>query len=181
MKLTEKTLDSKKKFECSFMELYEDTVLLPNNKETSRTYIKHNGGAAVLPITKDEKIILVNQYRYPIRSLSIEVPAGKKDAANELGIDCVKRELEEETGYQSSNIKFVTNIHSCVGYSNEVIELFIAKDCDIVENPKMCDDEEFIELLILSKEEVLDLLNSKRVTDAKTLILLQHYFLEGTK
>jgi ADP-ribose pyrophosphatase len=178
MKLTEKTINSIKKFECSFMELYEDKVLLPNDQESVRTYIKHNGGAAVLPITKDNNIVLVNQYRYPIKSLSIEVPAGKKDSPNELGIDCVKRELEEETGYKSSNIEFVSIIHSCVGYSNEIIELFIAKNCEIVDNPKQCDEEEFIELLIFSKDQVLELLLNNKITDAKTIILLQYYFLK---
>ena len=99
MKLFEKTISSKLVYSNSFLDLYEDEVLLQNNKKSKRIYAKHLGAAAVLPITKGGLIVLTKQYRYPIQSVSIEIPAGKKDFEGELGIDCVKRELEEETNY----------------------------------------------------------------------------------
>ncbi len=177
MKLKEERIKSKKIYECFFMELYEDDVLLPNQKKSKRIYIKHDGAAAVLPITKEGKIILINQYRYPIRSISLEIPAGKKDFINESGLECAVRELEEETGYMSENISKFTDLHSCVGYSSEMIEMFIAKDCYKLEQSKAGDDDEFIELLELSEIEVKELLKHGKITDAKTLVALQHYFL----
>ena len=77
--MKEKQLSHLKRFECFFMELYEDEVLLPNNETSTRIYIEHPGAAAVLPITKDNHVILIRQFRYPIRSITLEVPAGKKD------------------------------------------------------------------------------------------------------
>ncbi len=179
MKLFEKTLESALKYKCFFMKLYEDKILLPNNETSTRIYIEHDGAAAVLPITSEGKIILIKQYRYPIKKISIEVPAGKKDDINELGIDCITRELEEETGYRSNDITYIRDLHSCVGYSNEVIELFIARNCVVIENPKQGDDDEFIEVFHVSKEEAIELMKNNQITDGKTLILLQHFLLEN--
>ena len=178
MKLKETMVNSKKIYECFFMELYEDEVMLPNNKKSKRIYIKHDGAAAVLPITKEGKLLLIKQFRYPINSISIEIPAGKKDHKNESGLDCINRELEEETGFKSDRIVKFTDLHSCVGYSNELIEMYIAYDVYKVDHPKKGDDDEFIELLELTVSEVLELMNKGKITDAKTLVALQHYLLQ---
>lgn len=178
MKLEEKQLTHKLVYECFFMKLYEDKVLLPNNKTSKRIYVKHSSAAAVLPITKSGHVILVKQYRYPIRAESIEIPAGKKDALDELGLVCAKRELEEETGYVSNEFKKINDINSCVGYSNEVIELFIAKNCYKIDNPKAPDEDEFVEVIELTEREALNLIKDKKIKDAKTIIALQTYFME---
>ncbi len=157
------------------MKLYEDKVLLPNNKESSRIFIKHDGASAVLPITKEGKIVLIKQFRYPVNQVVIEIPAGKKDEPHEDGLLCAIRELEEETGYKSNNIKKFQDLFNCVGYSNEMIELFIAYDCEKLDHPKKGDDDEFIELLELSKEEAKILLKQGKITDGKTIIMLQHF------
>ena len=175
MKLKEKTISSKKVYECFFMKLYEDKVLLPDNKESNRIFIKHDGASAVLPITRDGKIILIKQYRYPVKQVMIEIPAGKKDEPSEDGLLCAVRELEEETGYRSNDIRKFQDLHNCVGYSNEMIELYIAYDCEKIDQPKSGDDDEFIELLLVTNEEAKALLKQGKITDAKTIITLQHY------
>ena len=180
MDLNEKQVSSKKLFECFFMTLYEDTVLLPNQKQSTRIYLKHDGASAVLPITKEGKLVLIKQFRYPIRKVVIEIPAGKKDDPNEDGLVCAKRELEEETGYVSSHFEKITDFHNCLGYSSEMIEIFIAKDCVKKENPEHGDEDEFIEIFEVTKEEAKQLLQDKVVTDAKTLVALQYYFLSDT-
>jgi len=162
-------------YHCHFMDLYEDEVLLPNGKESMRTYIEHPGAAAVLPITKDNKVLLIKQFRYPIRQVTIEIPAGKKDTIKETGLACVTRELEEETGYQAVRFEKFMDIHNCLGYSNEMIELFFAYDIYPVEHPLQSDDDEFIDIMICDKEEVLELLQTNQITDVKTIITLQEY------
>ena len=173
--MKEKTLDSKLVFQNDFMDLYVDDILLPNNKLATRTYIKHTGAAAVLPITKDGKLVLTKQYRYPVQKISIEIPAGKKDSKNESGLECVKREIEEETGYNSNHFVHIHNIHNCIAYSDEMIELFIAYDCVPVENRLLPDEDEFIEPLIVSLDEVEELIQANRITDLKTLYTISWY------
>lgn len=173
--MKEKQLTHEKQFSCFFMELFEDEVLLPNQKTSTRIYIEHPGAAAVLPLTSDNKVLLIKQYRYPIRKVTIEVPAGKKDYLEETGLNCIKRELEEETGHQSQHIEPFLQIHSCLGYSNELIELFIAHDIYPVDHPLQADEDEFIEIALYAKEEVEELLKTNQITDGKTVILLQEY------
>lgn len=162
-------------YSCFFMDLYEDKVLLPNQKESTRIYIEHSGAAAVLPLTPDNKVLLIKQFRYPIRSITIEIPAGKKDEPTESGVACVTRELEEETGYQAQKFEKFLDIHNCLGYSDELIELFFAYDIYPVEHPIEADDDEFIELMICDRAQVQELLQNNIITDAKTIIMLQEY------
>ncbi|MCR3907063.1 MAG: NUDIX hydrolase [Tenericutes bacterium] len=175
--MIEKKKSSRKIYECSFLELYEDQVVLSNDKVTQRVYIKHPGGAAVLPIRTDGKIILTKQFRYPVGHMTIEIPAGKKDDQNEDGLTCAKRELEEETGYVSTDFKHIYTLHPCLGYSDEALEIFVALNCVKKENPITSDEDEFIETLYLDKKEVSTLLASQTITDGKTIIALQYYLL----
>ena len=178
MKLLEKKISSKLIYSTSFLELYEDEVLLPNNKTSKRIYAAHLGAAAVLPITKDNKIVLTRQFRYPIGAINIEIPAGKKDFKDEVGIDCVKRELEEETNYTSEDIQPLLDIHSCVGYSSELIELFVAYNCVYVKDIRSSDEDEFVEAVLYELDEVVEMIENGIITDAKTIIAVQSYLLK---
>lgn len=178
MDFFEERVSHKRKYHCSFLDLYEDEVRLPNGKITSRVYIEHLGAAAVLPVTKDKKIILTRQFRYPIGQISLEVPAGKKDVEGEESLLCAKRELEEETSYVSEKFVYVQRIYNCLGYSNEAIDLFLALDCTYKEEAMSADEDEFIETVVYSIEECRRLLKEGKLTDVKTALLIQHYLLE---
>lgn len=175
--MKEKTLSTKKVYTCNILDVDEDKVLLSNNKEALRVVINHNGGACVLPVTKDRQIILTKQYRYPVKDYSIEIPAGKKDDINEPGIECVKRELEEETNYQSKNIIPLYSSYNAIGYSNELIDMYLALDCYLVDNPLPSDEDEFIEVLILSVDDVQELIKNNTIKDMKTILAFNTYLL----
>jgi len=175
--MIEKTKTSKKIYEGNFITFYEDEVFLPNGKTSQRVVLKHPGAAAVLPITKDKKIILTKQYRYPIKQISLEIPAGKKDHPSEDGLTCAIRELEEETGYQSSNFKRLFSFHPAVGFCDEVLDIFIAYDCEKIELPAAADEDEFIEVKYIERNQINELLENGTITDGKTIIALQYYML----
>lgn len=175
--MKEHTKSSKKIYECSFMTLYEDQVILPNQRESQRVYIKHPGAAAILPITLDGKIILINQYRYPIGMESLEIPAGKKDDIHEDSLRCAHRELEEETGYVTNDMTFFQRMYPCVGYSDEYIDLFIAKNCVKKDHPKAMDEDEQIDPVFLTKTQVENMIKNHEIKDGKTLIMLHAYLL----
>ena len=155
-------MNSKEIFSCSFMTLYEDDVLLDNGNETKRVYLKHPGAAAILPITIDGKLILTRQIRYPIHEISLEIPAGKKDDVNEDSMSCAIRELEEETGYISSDITHVFTIYPSLGYSDEIIDIYLAKNCNQKENPRPQEEDENVIIELYSKEEAYQLLSQKK-------------------
>jgi ADP-ribose pyrophosphatase len=175
--MNEKTLKSKQIYTCHFMTLYEDEVELHDGKFTNRVFIDHPGAAAVLALTPDEKIILTKQFRYPIKDISIEIPAGKKDKKNENPLSCAKRELEEETGYASNYMEHFIQFFTCLGYSNEVIDIYIARDCQKVINPKSQDEDENVEVMIVTCEEAKQMLENHTIKDAKTIMAIQKYLL----
>jgi ADP-ribose pyrophosphatase len=175
--MIEKTKTSKKIYEGNFLSFYEDEVFLPNGNVSQRVVLKHPGGASILAITKDKKIILTKQYRYPIRSISLEIPAGKKDYVGEDGLTCAIRELEEETGHVSSQFKKIFSFHPAVGFCDEVLDIFIAYNCEKKELPASPDEDEFIEIEYIDRNQIEKLLTTGMITDGKTIIALQYYLL----
>ena len=163
--------------EGSFMSVHEDEVILPSQKLGTRLYVKHPGGAAVLAITKDNKVILVKQYRYATGTYLLEIPAGKHEHHDEPMVTA-KRELAEETGYASDDISLITRIYPTPGYSDEIIDIFIAKNAYPLSENVACDDDEYITVVDYDLADIKHLINTSKIHDAKTLIALQYYVLK---
>lgn len=160
------------------MSLYEDEVKLPSNRISERIYLKHPGGAAMLATTKDDKIVLIKQFRYPLNEIIYEIPAGKMDLGEASFMDCAIRELEEETAYRSDHISLLYELYPCVGYSDEKIQIFRAKQAYKVDYPLSRDLDENIDVYLLTKDEVKQLMTKNEIKDGKTLIAIQYWLNE---
>ena len=165
--LTEKKLSSKQVFKGSLLDIYADEVKLYNGQKKVREYTKHPGAAAVIPILPDGKIGLIRQFRYPTNQVHIEVPAGTIEHG-EVVEDTAKRELIEEIGYYPNKLTYLTKINPCLGYSNEVIWLYLGEDLEKVSQNKM--DDESLEFFPVSTEEAIDMVWQGKITDVKTVI-----------
>lgn len=144
-----------------------DEVLLPNGKTAVREYIEHPGAVAVLTFVDEKRIILVKQYRYPVREITYEIPAGKLDG-KEKPLVCVKRELAEETGYAARRIQKLGSYWPTPAFGDEVIHIYAARD--LRRGHKAPDEDEFIDTLILPFSRVLGMVRSGRIKDSKTII-----------
>jgi len=113
----EKQLTTTNVFEGVLLHVFQDTVLLPSGNHSIREYIQHPGAAVVIPHLGNQQILLIRQYRYPIRQIVLELPAGKIDPGESPEIT-IQRELAEETGYRANWLKPIAPIHTCVGYSD---------------------------------------------------------------
>lgn len=105
--LEEKTLAKKKLYDGKVIDLYLEDVELPNGKTSKREIVKHPGAVAVLAVTEEGKIILVNQFRKPLERTIVEIPAGKLEKGEEPEHTAL-RELEEETGYTAETLTKIT-------------------------------------------------------------------------
>lgn len=167
MKLDEKKIRSSRIYDGVLLKVWKDDVELPDGSRSVREYLKHPGAAVMIPVLPDGQIMLIRQYRYPIHAEVIELPAGKLDPG-ETRLQTAKRELEEEIGYTAGKFTELTEIHPCIGYSDERMWIYLAEDLTkSVVNP---DHDEFIDLMPLSLEEALKLVWSGRITDVKTII-----------
>ena len=165
-RLKEKKLSSKSVFKGSLLDIYVDEVQVHNGKRKVREYTKHPGAAAVIPILPNGKIGLIRHYRYPTNQIHIEVPAGKIDPGEEIEATA-KRELQEEIGYISKKLTFLTKINPCIGYSDESIWLYLGEDLEKVDHIKT---DESIEFYPVSINEAVELVWSGEVTDVKSII-----------
>lgn len=177
----EKTIATEKKYNGKIISLQVDDVTLPNGKTSKRELIKHPGAVAVIPITKDNKIVFVEQYRKPLEKSIIEIPAGKLELEEEPRATAI-RELEEETGYTSNNLSFVTSFYTSPGFADELMYIYITDELKALENPVEGDEDEFVEIVELTLAEAKQYVEEERIHDAKTnYAVLYLHALEGMK
>ena len=144
----------------------QSKVLLPNGCLSSREYLHHPGAVMILPILNNGNILFERQYRHPGRQVFLELPAGKLHAGEDKLL-CAQRELLEETGYQASQWQHIGQVCPAIGYSDEVIEIFLAKE--MTYSRQQLDEEEVIETIELSLPDAIDAVLKGKITDAKTI------------
>ena len=180
-KFEEKTIQSELKFKGRIITLQVDEVELPNGKTSNREIVKHPGAVAVIAVTKDKKIILVEQYRKALERSIIEIPAGKIEIGEAPEITAL-RELEEETGYTTDNLQYIQSFATSPGFADEIIHLYFADNIVKMEQPVGLDEDEFVELLHVSLTEMEEMVKKQQIYDAKTAfayIWLKDYFKEA--
>ncbi|MBS4217244.1 NUDIX hydrolase [Bacillus sp. FJAT-49711] len=166
-KFEEKTIQSNEIFNGKIISLQVDDVELPDGKMAKREIVKHPGAVAVIALTDQNKIVMVEQYRKPLERSLLEIPAGKLEYGEEPLVTA-ERELEEETGYAAGKMEHLTSFYTSPGFADELIHLYIAKDLKKIDNPKIGDEDEFVELYEITLEEALQFVLDKRIYDAKT-------------
>ena len=172
MNLHEKKLKSKTIYSGKIVTLEVDEVELPDGKKSYRECVRHSGGAAVL-LVKEEKILLVNQFRYLYGKPIYEIPAGKLNN-NEDPHLAAARELEEETGYKAELIHLL-DIYPTPGYTDEIIHIYLAKNYEITD--QKLDDGEFLNYCFVDIETVVKMIENGEIKDGKTIIAVYKYLL----
>ena len=147
-----------------------DTVTLPDGSQTVREWVNHPGGVAILPLFPNGDIMLIQQYRYVLRQSVIEVPAGKIEP-QENHQQTAKRELEEETGWNCHHLESLGYITPSVGYTNEHIHLFLARELTPITNPKK-GDEFFVQQIRMPIKTAVKQIMNNTIYDAKTIAII---------
>lgn len=164
---TEATVSSEVAYEGGFLKLRHDKVRLPDGAPAWREYVEHPGAVVMMAFLDDETLLLERQYRYPLQRHFVELPAGKMEAG-EPPLETAKRELVEECGYEASEWWHVTTLHPCVGYSNEVIEIYGARRLKHVGS--RLDPGEHLEVFPARIEDAVEWVRQGLVSDTKTII-----------
>lgn len=167
--LFEKTLESKEIYNGALLHAFRDTVQLPEGRESVREWIKHPGASAIVPIFENGDVMLLEQYRYPVREVCLEVPAGKIDAGEEHQ-QTAERELLEETGLIADNLDYIGPFYPGVGYSDEVIHIYRATG--LHESVSDTDEDEFVILKRMPFSEAIEKVASGEIKDGKTIVCL---------
>ena len=166
-KLFEKKISSKKIFGGKIIELYVDEVELQNNKVVTREKVSHPGAVGIVPLSKEGKIILVKQFRYPTGGVLLEIPAGKM-GKNENAADCARRELKEEIGAAGGKLMHLSTFYTSPGFCDEILYLYLATDFERKENN--LEEDEFLDVIELKMKDALTYVKNGKIKDAKTII-----------
>ena len=167
----EKTKQKNLKYKGKIIDLYVDDVISSTGNSCIREYVHHNGGAGILAV-KDDKILLIKQFRYPYQKDIYEIPAGKVEL-NEEPYNTALRELEEECGYKANSLISLGYIYPTCGYSDEIIYLYLAND--FIKTKTNFDIDEDINSYWFNKDEVLEMIKNKEIVDAKTIVAIFKY------
>lgn len=164
------------KRELAFMgriiDFYSDTILINKDKEVVFDFIEHKGASAMLAVDKDGKILMVRQYRNAIDSYTLELPAGGLNPGED-NLTCAIRECKEETGYIANNVKHLIDVHTTVAFSNELIKIYYSND--LTPSRQDLDEDEYVDVKKYSLEELVSMIYSGKITDAKTIAGLLSY------
>ena len=167
-----KTIKSEKTYEGAIIDVVQDEITLPNGKTAKREVVQHCGAAAILPIDSNGNLIFVRQYRHPAKQMVLEIPAGTFEEGEEALL-CATRELEEETGYKSDNLALITEMYTSVGFCDEKIYVYLAKD--LQQGTMNLDEDEFVDVEKYTLEESLEMIFNGKIIDSKTMVAILAY------
>lgn len=157
----------------AIVDMYCDHMEFENGNTAKWDYIHHKGAAAVVPVMDDGRIIMVRQYRNALDRYTLEIPAGALDRVDEPGNECSARELEEETGYRSDNLKWLITLRTTVAFCNERIEIYVATD--LIPSKQNLDEDEYVDVEFYTIDELKQKIFTGEIEDSKTIAALLAY------
>ena len=165
--LSETKMKSNTVYQGNIVSLHVDEVRLPSGKTGTREVVEHPGSVGIIAIDKDGKAILIRQFRYAVREVLWEIPAGKLNPGEDPK-DCAKRELEEETAFSAGRLERIASFYTSPGFSSEMLHLFLGTN--IIPGTGQPDDDENIKTYRLSRDAIDTMMENGEIRDAKTLL-----------
>lgn len=169
MTFEEKVLSSEMIYKGRIINLRRDKVTVVNGT-SYREVVEHSGGAVLAAITPDNKMVMVRQYRRPADKVMFEAPAGKIDPGEDP-LETAKRELKEETGYTAGTVRYLTKFYTSVGFSEEVLYLYLCTD--LVQGETDFDENEALDIEEWDINELHEMVMRGELEDAKTIIAIE--------
>ena len=176
-RLEEKTIQTEEIFSGRIIRLQIEEVELPNGKTSKREIIKHPGAVAIIALTDNNKILMVEQYRKALERTIVEIPAGKLEKGEDPGI-CARRELEEETGYICEQMELLVSFYTSPGFADELVHVYTATGLSKKEDAAPLDEDEFLNVEELTLDEAVQYIKEQKIYDAKTVYAVQYLQLQ---
>lgn len=154
-------------FRGKILDVHRDEVTLPNGKTTTMEVVYSVDATAVVAVTNNQEVLLINQFRYAAGGMLLEIPAGKMESG-ESALECARRELEEETGYRAQTLQHLATFYTTPGFCTEKIHLYLAQDMTL--HQQDLDRDEYIDVVNMPLDRALEMVGRGEINDAKTIV-----------
>ncbi len=156
-------------FDGKLLHVRVDDVRLPSGRQSVREVVEHQGSVVIVPVTTDDRVVMIRQFRHVAGRMLLELPAGLIDPGEEI-LTTARRELREETGYEPGSLRHLTTVFTSPGYSEERTSIVLAEGCRAVDHEP--DPDEPIELVHVPIGAIPDLLGpgDTEIDDAQAMI-----------
>jgi len=167
MEFYEKQIETKTLYKGIIVNVRRDVAMMSNGARVPREVVEHPGGVGIVPLTNDNKVLMVRQYRYPMEEELLEIPAGKLDNGEDP-LECAIRELSEETGCTAGKYVDLGAMYPSPGFCREILYIYLALD---LQSGKMhLDENELLSVEPVDIDELIEKIMANKVPDAKTVI-----------
>ena len=162
-------------YKGKIIDLFVETVTLPNGAIAELEIITHPGASAVVPLKDDQTVVMIRQYRHAVGGYIYEIPAGKLHPGEDPR-DCAVREVEEEIGYKVGTLEPLLSFFTTPGFTDEIIHIFVGKD--LIPGTQDLGEDEVLEIIEMPLAKTIDLIKDGTIKDGKTIIALQATYLQ---
>ena len=164
-----KVLKTEKRYTGKVFNLVIDEIEYPSGNRALREVAEHPGGSVVVPMLNDSDILMVRQFRYPMKKHLHELPAGKLDAGEDPAV-CAARELEEETGYMAGSLRKLTAIYTSPGFCSEQLHIYLATDLSKSPRGQRLEEGE-LDLTVeqISLKRAVEMIEKGEIVDGKSM------------
>lgn len=142
----------------------------PDGERFQREVVRHPGAVSVVALTEDRHVVMVRQYRAAVDDVVLEIPAGKRDVADEPPETTARRELAEEVGLHAAELTLLARFHNSIGFTDEESFVFLATGLRAVPSDRQGIEESFMEVVHVPLASTPDLIASGELTDGKSII-----------
>jgi len=164
-----KTLKSERQYSGKVFNLIVDEIEYASGNRAIREIADHPGGAVVVPVLEDGSLLLVRQFRYPMKKDMIELPAGKL-APGEDPMVCAGRELQEETGYTAEKLTKLSAIYTTPGFCNELLHIYLAQGLKkSVSGQQLEEGELNLTVKQVPFQQAINMIQKGEIVDSKTI------------
>lgn len=169
MDFVEKVLSSEDIFKGRVINLHVEQVELPNGNKSSREIVEHNGGVGIIAVDENREVFMVTQYRSAAKCMLMEIPAGKLEKGEDP-LECGKRELVEETGYEAKEFVHLGAYYATPAYCEEKLNIYLARDLKFV--GQHLDEDEFLNVKKYKLDDLYQMVMDNKIYDTKTAIAI---------
>lgn len=167
MEFFEKQIETKMVYKGMIVNVRHDVAEMPGGVRVDREVVEHPGGVGIVPVTKDNKVLMVRQYRYPMEEELLEIPAGKLEEGEEP-FECALRELSEETGCAAGKFVYLGASYPSPGFCKEMLHIYLALDLEYGE--MHLDENELLSVEAIDIDELIEKIMANELPDGKSII-----------